>query len=151
MTILNGVLGKGLALALVFVMGCTSVTDVRIEDLTEKERGRMAGIPGLRVYGYVPKGGEEQEIAAYVRYLESKGFRFQPVGPDAKVAAFTVAEKDLEALLLVRVDALKTAGGVVLVAIAIPVFAVFAIASGGAGDFVGGLMIVSSGGLCAWK
>jgi len=48
--------GKGLALALVLVMGCTSVTDVRLDKLNDREKGRMAGVPGLRVHGYVPEG-----------------------------------------------------------------------------------------------
>ncbi len=144
----NGVLAKGLACALVLVMGCTSVTDVKLERLSEKEKGRMAGIPGLRVYGYAPKGGEEQEVDAYVRRVGTKGYHFQPVGGDSKVPAFIVKEGDLEDLLLIRVDPLKTIGGTLLVAVAIPFILLVGFAADGG---IEGLLAVSTGGLATWK
>jgi hypothetical protein len=127
MNSVNQKLDKVLVLILALLIGCTSVTSVPLAKLEDREQERMTEMPGLRVYGYVPRDGEKQEIDAFIRLEGEAAYFLQPVGEHASVPGFSIAGTELEALLLERVDEGKTLAASVGVITLAPVVIALAI------------------------
>lgn len=121
MVMKNRIFQKWMVMMLALLIGCTSATSVRVAELDTQERGQLTAAPGLRVLGYVPIGGERQEMDALVRFQEGEGYSFYPLGEPGKLPAITIPESELEAFLLERTDVGKTV-------LAIPVVAVLGLA-----------------------
>jgi hypothetical protein len=129
---------SAVVLMLALLAGCMSVTDVKTTEFTAKEKGHLSTKLGLRVYGYVPRGGEEKEMDAFVRWDGGSRYRIQPVGKRGTLAAFEVSEQNLDGVMLERVDGLKTAILVPIAIVALPVVLVGFVAMGGGGAKMSG-------------